>query len=92
MVPYPIAHYKKSGSSVFVNGGTLTVTDADCIIEHMKKEVARFAIGEMKVTKAPAELLYEGIRLSDSKQSIDLYFLKGSRTAKEIRKSFFFNS
>ena len=32
MKKYPISHYKKSGSSLFVNGGTLTVTDSECLV------------------------------------------------------------
>ena len=83
-----IAHYKKQGSSMYVNGGTLTVTDTDCIIEYMKREIARFSMKETRAEIAPSELLYEGIRLSDGRHSIDIYFQKGSKSIKAVREHF----
>ncbi len=88
MENFPIAHYKKSGSSMFVNGGTLTVTAGEYIVEYLKKEVVRFSVQGATVTKAPVELLYEGIRLTEGRASIDLYFLKAGNTAKAIREHF----
>ena len=88
MERFPISHYKKSGSSIFVNGGTLTVTEGEYIVEYLKKEVARFSVQNTTVTKAPVELLYEGIRLTEGRASIDLYFLKTGNTATAIRDHF----
>lgn len=84
MTQYPIAHYKKPGYPMFLNGGTLTLTESECIVSYLKKEAARFSLAEVRAEKAPSELLYDGIRLTDGKESIDLYFLKGSKTWKQI--------
>jgi hypothetical protein len=51
MKKYPISHYKKSGSSLFVNGGTLTVTDSEYLVEYLNKEVVRFSIQDTLVQK-----------------------------------------
>ena len=88
MKKYPISHYKKSGSSLFVNGGTLTVTDSECLVEYLNKEVVRFSLRDTVVTKASPELLYEGIRLTHNGQSIDLYFPKMGKTIRELREHF----
>ena len=88
MKKYPISHYKKSGSSLFVNGGTLTVTDSEYIIKYLNKEVIRFSRQNAVITKAPDELLHEGIRLSEESASIDLFFLKTGKTAKAIHECF----
>lgn len=70
------------GSTLFINGGTLTVSDTEYIIHYMSKEVVRFSAAETTVTKASPEFLYEGIKLSDSSASIEMYFPKN--TAKNI--------
>ena len=88
MKKYPISHYKKSGSSLFVNGGTLTVTDSEYLVEYLNKEVVRFSIQDTVITKANPELLYEGIRLTHNGQSIDLYFPKMGKTIRELREDF----
>ena len=85
---YPISHYKKSGSSLFINGGTLTVTDSECLVEYLNKEVVRFSLRDTVVTKASPELLYEGIRLTHDGQSIDLYFPKMGKAIRELREHF----
>lgn len=83
---YRIAHYKKEGSALFINGGTLTVTDTEYIVHYMSKEVVRFSAAETTVTKASPDFLYEGIKLSNSSASIEMYFFKNS--AKKIFKLF----
>ena len=88
MKKYPISHYKKSGSSLFVNGGTLTVTDSEYLVEYLNKEVVRFSIQDTVITKANPELFYEGIRLTHNGQSIDLYFPKIGKTIRELREDF----
>ena len=88
MKKFPISHYKKSGSSLFVNGGTLTVTDSEYLVEYLNKEVVRFSIQDTVITNANPELLYEGIRLTHNGQSIDLYFPKMGKTIREIREDF----
>ena len=88
MKKYPISHYKKSGSSLFINGGTLTVTDSEYLVEYLNKEVVRFSLRDTVVTKASPELLYEGIRLTHNGQSIDLYFPKMGKTIRELREDF----
>ena len=80
MKTYPIAHYKKVGSDLFVNGGKLTISDAEYIVQYLFKEVARFSAGETTVTRASEQMLYDGIKLEDDKTSIELYFAK--KTAK----------
>ena len=88
MKKYPISHYKKNGSSLFVNGGTLTVTDSEYLVEYLNKEVVRFSIQDTVITKDSPELLYEGIRLTHNGQSIDLYFPKMGKTIRELREHF----
>lgn len=88
MERFTISHYKMDGSSMFVNGGTLAVTDGEYIIEYGKKEVARFSSADTTVSKAASELLYDGIRLRDKTQSVSLSFLKGSGTLKAVRAYF----
>ena len=87
----PISHYKKGGSSLFINGGSLTVTDSEYLVEYLNKEVARFSVRDTVVTKASPELLYEGIRLTHNGQSIDLYFPKVGKTIREVREQFSMN-
>ena len=88
MKQFPISHYKRSGSSLFVNGGTLTVTDNEYLVEYLTKEVVCFSVRDAVVTKASPELLYEGIRLTQADQHIDLYFPKVGRTIREINEFF----
>jgi hypothetical protein len=91
MKKYPISHYKKSGSSLFVNGGTLIITDSEYLVEYLNKEVVRFSLRDTVVTKVSPELLYEGIRLTHDCQSIDLYFPKMGKTIREVREYFYMN-
>lgn len=86
MKTYPIAHYKKGGSDLFVNGGKLTISDAEYTVQYLFKEVARFSAEETTVTRASEQMLYEGIKLADDKTSIELYFTK--KTAEELWKLF----
>lgn len=86
MKTYPIAHYKKGGSDLFVNGGKLTITDVEYTVQYLFKEVARFSAGETTVTRASEQMLYDGIKLEDEKASIELYFAK--KTAEELWKLF----
>ena len=88
MKKFPISHYKKSGSSLFVNGGTLTVTDSEYLVEYLNKEVVRFSLRDTVVTKVSPELLYVGIRLTHNGQSIDLYFPKMGKAIRELREHF----
>ena len=88
MKKFPISHYKKSSSSLFVNGGTLTVTDSEYLVEYLNKEMVCFSIQDTVITKANPELLYEGIRLTHNGQSIDLYFPKMGKTIRELREDF----
>ena len=88
MEKYPIAHYKLGNSGLFINGGVLTITDSECIVSYLKKEVVRLVLTEAKAETIPSELFHEGIRLTDSKSSIDLYFLKSSKMCKQVKELF----
>lgn len=82
MKTYPIAHYKKGGADLFINGGKLTISDADYTVHYLFKEVARFSAGDTTVTRASGQMLYDGIKLADENESIELYFAK--KTAEEL--------
>lgn len=86
MEKFQIAHYKKGDSTLYINGGTLTVSDTEYIVHYMFKEAARFAAENTTVTKAPSEPLYDGITLTDGNTSIDLHFFKN--TAEKIYELF----
>ena len=86
MKTYPIAHYKKVGSDLFINGGKLTISDAEYAVHYLFKEVARFSAGETTVSKASGQMLYDGIKLADEKASIELYFTK--KTSEELLEFF----
>ena len=86
MKTYPIMHYKKGGSDLFVNGGKLTISEKEYAVHYLFKEVARFSAAETTVTKASWQMLYDGIKLTDGKASIELYFAK--ETAEELWELF----
>lgn len=88
MKTYPIAHYKRGGSDLFVNGGKLTISDTEYAVHYLFKEVACFSAAETTVTKVTGQMLYDGIRLTDGKASIELYFTK--KAAEELSELFAF--
>ena len=71
-----IHHYRHDGSSMIVNGGTLTVTETDYLVTNFGKEVVRFPIAETSACKGSSELLYEVVKLRYGSESIELFFLK----------------
>ena len=86
MRSYTIAHYKKGGSDLFMNGGKLTISDSEYTVHYLFKEVARFSAGETTVTRASGQMMYDGIKLADENASIELYFSK--KTAEELWEFF----
>ena len=85
MEKFKIAHYQKSGSMWFTNGGKLIVTENEYIVKYFFQTVARFEIDKTIATHISATVpLSKGICLSDGVSEIDLYFLK--KTAEKLYK------
>lgn len=79
---FSVAHYKRSDSDWWVNGGKLIVTDSEYILKSFFKTVARFKTDNTKICKIHDSMLYKGISLSDGERSYELFFF--SKTANEV--------
>ena len=87
MEKFKIAHYQKSGSMWFTNGGKLIVAENEYIVKYLFQTVARFEIDKTIASRcSDVVLLSRGIRLSDGVKTIDLYFF--NKTAEELYKIF----
>ena len=87
MQKFKIAHYQKSGSMWFTNGGKLIVTENEYIVKYLFQTVARFEIDKTVASRcSDVVLLSRGIRLSDGVKEIDLYFF--NKTAEKLYKIF----
>ena len=75
MQKFKIAHYQKSGSMWFTNGGKLIVAENEYIVKYLFQTVARFEIDKTVASRCSDVVpLSRGFRLSDGVKEIDLYF------------------
>ena len=88
METYKIAHYQKSGSMWFTNGGKLIITEREYIVKYLFQTVAKFAIDKTVASRLSANPINVGISLTDGINSIDLYFFK--KTAEKLYDRFKF--
>ena len=86
METYKIAHYQKSGSMWFTNGGKLIITEREYIVKYLFQTVAKFAIDKTVASRLSANPINVGISLTDGINSIDLYFFK--KTAEKLYDRF----
>ena len=86
METYKIAHYQKSGSMWFTNGGKLIITEREYIVKYLFQTVAKFAIDKTVASRLSANPINVGISLTDGINSIDLYFFK--KTAERLYDRF----
>ena len=87
MEKFKIAHYQKSGSMWFTNGGKLIVTENEYIVKYLFQTVARFEIDKTVASRCSDVVpLSQGIRLTDGIKEIDLYFF--NKTAENLYKIF----
>ena len=84
MEKFKIAHYQKSGSMWFTNGGKLIITENEYIVKYLFQTVARFDIDKTIALRIPANPIKKGVRLTDGDKEIDLYFFK--KTLEKIYK------
>ena len=84
MQKFKIAHYQKSGSMWFTNGGKFIITENEYIVKYLFQTVARFEIDKTIASRIPANPINKGIHLTDGVQEIDLYFFK--KTLEKIYK------
>ena len=84
MEKFKIAHYQKSGSMWFTNGGKLIITENEYIVKYLFQTVARFDIDKTIAFRIPANQKNKGVRLTDGYKDIDLYFFK--KTLEKIYK------
>ena len=82
METYKIAHYQKSGSMWFMNGGKLIITEREYIVKYLFQTVTKFAIDKTVASRLSANSINVGISLTDGINSIDLYFFK--KTAEKL--------
>ena len=73
---YKIAHYQKSGSMWFMNGGKLIITEREYIVKYLFQTVAKFEIDKTVAWRLSANPINVRIFLSDGVKSINLYFFK----------------
>ena len=86
MERFKIAHYQKSGSMWFTNGGKLIVTENEYIVKYLFQTVARFEIDKTVASRCSDVVpLSQGIRLTDGIKEIDLYFF--NKTAEKLYKT-----
>ena len=85
MKKFKVAHYQKSGSMWFTNGGKLIITENEYIVKYLFQTVARFEIDKTTASHVPANPINKGIRLTDGVKEIDLYFFK--KTADKLYKT-----
>lgn len=81
MRKFPIAHYQKNGSTLFINGGTLIVTDTEYRIKSWFRTVARFPRYETVIAPAPSIQLYEGFTFTHNATCLHLYFFTATASA-----------
>ena len=87
MEKFKIAHYQKSGSMCFTNGGKLIFTENEYIVKYLFQTVSRFEIDKTVASRCSDVVpLSRGIRLSDGVKEIDLYFF--NKTAEKLYKIF----
>ena len=84
MQKFKIAHYQKSGSMWFTNGGKLIISENEYIVKYLFQTVARFEIDKTLVSRISANPINKGVRLTDGNKEIDLYFFK--KTLEKIYK------
>ena len=86
MERFKIAHYQKSASMWFTNGGKLIVTENEYIVKYLFQTVARFEIDKTVASRCSDVVpLSQGIRLTDGIKEIDLYFF--NKTAEKLYKT-----
>ena len=81
LMKFRITHYSKQGSW-FSNGGTLIITDNECIIKYLFWKVAKFDISKTLISRISDAIFAKGIKLDDGSKSIELYFFP--KTAEKI--------
>ena len=86
METYRIAHYQKSGSMWFTNGGKLIITEREYIVKYLFQTVAKFEIDKTVASRLAANPINIGLSLTDGAKSIDLYFF--NKTAGKLYKKF----
>ena len=87
MEKFKIAHYQKSGSMWFTNGGKFIIAENEYIVKYLFQTVARFEIDKTIALRLSTTIpLSQGIRLSDGVKEIDLYFFK--KTTERLYKIF----
>ncbi len=84
MEKFKIAHYQKSGSIWFTNGGKFIITENEFIVKYLFQTVARFDIDKTIASRIPANPINCGICLDDGQKNIDLYFFQ--KTADKLYK------
>ena len=84
MEKFKIAHYQKSGSMWFINGGKLIITENEYIVKYLFQTVAIFEIDKTLASRISANPINKGVRLTDGNKEIDLYFFK--KTLEKIYK------
>lgn len=82
MDKYKIAHYKKSNSMWFTNGGTLIITEDEYRIKYLFQTVLLFERDKTIANRISDNMIYKGLSLMDENNGIELYFFSG--TAKKI--------
>ena len=60
MEKFKIAHYQKSGSMWFTNGGKLIITENEYIVKYLFQTVARFEIDKTLASRISANPINKG--------------------------------
>ncbi len=75
-VKIPVNHYKETDKDLFINGGSLYVSDCDLVLKSLFGKKAVFSLDKVKCRNLPDEFFLKAVELSDGNKSFVLLLIK----------------